>query len=162
MLKIKKEFLADMYNKLNKKMKSLLSENDHLVTNLSNASALIWEELKDINWAGFYIAEGDRLYLGPFQGKPACVTIPMGKGVCGTAAKEGATVDVENVHEFAGHIACDCASNSEIVVPLFARGQVVGVLDIDSPIFGRFTATDKEGLEETGRIISQIWENCNN
>lgn len=149
-----------MLRAINKKMGSLLSKEDHLVTNLANASALIWECMEDINWAGFYIAEGDRLYLGPFQGKPACVTIPIGRGVCGTAAKEGQTVLVENVHEFAGHIACDCASNSEIVVPLFAEGKVVGVLDIDSPQLGRFTAEDKEALEETGRIISEIWENC--
>lgn len=149
-----------MLKAMNKKMGSLLSKEDHLVTNLANASALIWESMEGINWAGFYIAEGDRLYLGPFQGKPACVTIPIGRGVCGTAAKEEQTVLVENVHEFAGHIACDCASNSEIVVPLFAEGKVVGVLDIDSPQLGRFTADDKEALEETGRIVSEIWENC--
>lgn len=147
-----------MYKEMNRKMKALLSESDHLVTNLANASALIWESLDRINWAGFYIAEGDRLYLGPFQGKVACVNIPFGKGVCGSAAASGETIVVENVHEFKGHIPCDCASNSEIVVPLIAGGKVLGVLDIDSPETGRFSAEDKQGLEETGKIIANIWE----
>lgn len=149
-----------MYKEMNRKMKALLSESDHLVTNLANASALIWESLDRINWAGFYIAEGDRLYLGPFQGKAACVNIPFGKGVCGSAAASGEIIMVENVHEFKGHIPCDCASNSEIVVPLIAGGKVLGVLDIDSPEIGRFSAEDKQGLEETGKIIANIWEKC--
>ncbi len=118
----------------------MLTADDSLVTNLSNASALLNEYLDDINWVGFYYRRGDRLLLGPFQGKTACVSIPVGKGVCGTAAEQKETLVVQDVHLFAGHIACDCASNSEIVVPILADGEVVGVLDIDSPTVGRFSA----------------------
>ena len=119
------------------------------------AAALLWDSLEDINWAGFYLVRGGRLELGPFQGKPACIEIPPGKGVCGTAAAEKKTQLVKDVHTFPGHIACDCASNSEIVVPIFARGEVQAVLDIDSPSFSRFTETDREGLEAFVRILEQ-------
>ncbi len=146
-----------MYIELNKKMKSLLSPDDSLVTNLSNASALLNEYLENINWVGFYYRKGDRLLLGPFQGKTACVTIPFGRGVCGTAAQNGETLVVPDVHRFPGHIACDCASNSEIVVPIFADGEVAGVLDIDSPVAGRFTDDDRAGLEPVAAIIGEIW-----
>lgn len=149
-----------MYEKMNKALASLLSESDRLVTNLANASALIAENLTDINWAGFYIADGERLYLGPFQGKTACVAIPMGRGVCGTAAAKNETQLVRNVHEFAGHIACDSCSNSEIVVPITVGGKVVGVLDIDSPLFGRFGEEDKLGLERSAAIIGGVWAVC--
>ena len=115
--------------------------------NLANASALLWQHLENINWAGFYIMEQGALVLGPFQGKPACIRIPVGKGVCGTAVAEDRTQLVADVHQFPGHIACDGASNSEIVVPIHKDGQVWGVLDIDSPLFGRFTTDDREGLE---------------
>ena len=123
------------------------------MTVLANVSALIWESLEDINWAGFYLWRNGRLELGPFQGRPACTVIEKGRGVCGTAVAEDRTQLVRDVHEFPGHIACDSASNSEIVVPLHAGGGIYGVLDIDSPHTGRFTEEDRAGLEELARII---------
>ena len=146
-----------MYIELNKKMTALLSADDSLVTNLSNASALLNEYLEDINWVGFYYRNGDKLLLGPFQGKVACVTIPMGRGVCGTAAEKAETIVVKDVHQFPGHIACDCASNSEIVIPIFDGDEVVGVLDIDSPSLNRFTDDDKNGLEPVAKAIGELW-----
>lgn len=142
------------YREVNEKLISLIRGVPHRVANLANAAALIWESLEDINWAGFYIREGETLILGPFQGKPACIEIPMGRGVCGTAAARGETLIVPNVHLFEGHIACDSASNSEIVIPLFGPEGVVGVLDIDSPSLDRFTDSDKAGLEKFAKIIS--------
>ena len=127
----------------------------HFIANLANASALLFDTLEDINWAGFYNMEQGRLVLGPFQGKPACIEIPLNKGVCGAAASRGETVLVKNVHEFPGHIACDSASNSEIVIPIRKKGAVVGVLDIDSPSIGRFTEDDKEGLERFVKILER-------
>ena len=124
--------------------------------NLANASALLWQHLPDINWAGFYKMEAGKLVLGPFQGKPACIVIPLGKGVCGTAAAQDSTQLVPDVHQFPGHIACDSASNSEIVVPIHVNGRIWGVLDIDSPTPGRFTAEDQTGLEEFVRILEGI------
>jgi GAF domain-containing protein len=128
----------------------------HEVANLANASALLWQSLKDINWAGFYKMENGILVLGPFQGKPACIEIPVGKGVCGTAVAEDKTQLVYNVHDFPGHIACDCASNSEIVVPIHVNGEIWGVLDIDSPVIGRFTEEDRAGLEQFVRVLEQV------
>lgn len=125
----------------------------HKIANLANASALLWQELPEINWAGFYILEGERLILGPFQGKPACIEIPVGKGVCGTAVQQDATQLVEDVHAFPGHIACDSASRSEIVIPIRCGGKVWGVLDIDSPHLARFTREDKEGLEKFVAVL---------
>ena len=125
---------------------------------LANASALLYDTLEDINWAGFYLAKENVLWLGPFQGKPACVRIPFGRGVCGTAAATGETQLVPDVHAFKGHIACDCASNAEIVVPLFVNGVLFGVLDIDSPTLGRFTAEDQIGLEAFARALERILE----
>ena len=124
--------------------------------NLANASALLWEHLEGINWAGFYKMEDGKLVLGPFQGKPACIVIPVGRGVCGTAVAENATQLVANVHDFPGHIACDSASNSEIVIPIRKDGGIWGVLDIDSPLFGRFSAEDQAGLEQFAAILEQI------
>ena len=124
--------------------------------NLANAAALLWERLPEINWAGFYKMEGEKLVLGPFQGKPACIVIPIGRGVCGTAAAENRTQLVHDVHEFPGHIACDCASNSEIVVPIRVGGEIWGVLDIDSPKIGRFTEEDKNGLEHFAAVLEKI------
>lgn len=141
------------YSLLNQQLDALIRDVAHPVANLANASALLWEFLPDINWAGFYLLEGDTLVLGPFQGKTACIEIPVGRGVCGTAAKENATQLVPDVHQFSGHIACDSASNSEIVVPLRKGEQVVGVLDIDSPLYNRFTETDKTGLEAFAQIL---------
>lgn len=136
-------------------LKGLIEGVPHPLANLANASALLWQELERINWAGFYLLEGDRLVLGPFQGKPACIEIPVGRGVCGTAVAENQTQLVPDVHAFPGHIACDCASRSEIVVPLRRGEQVIGVLDIDSPEEGRFTETDRQGLETFARIIEK-------
>ena len=128
--------------------KSLVRDVPHLVTRLANLAALVWANLDDINWAGFYILDDDgSLYLGPFQGKVACTYIAPGRGVCGTAAAEGRTLVVPDVHEFPGHIACDSASRSEIVVPVFAADRVVAVLDVDSPTSDRFSETDRIGLE---------------
>ena len=123
--------------------------------NLSNLSALIFQTLDDLNWAGFYLREGETLVLGPFQGRVACIEIPLGRGVCGTAAEEDKTQLVPDVHAFPGHIACDGASNSEIVIPLHRGGEVVGVLDIDSPLLGRFSETDKAGLEALAAVIEK-------
>ena len=125
-------------------------------TNLANASALLWQELKDINWAGFYKMMDGKLVLGPFQGKPACILIPVGRGVCGTAVAEDRTQLVMDVHQFPGHIACDSASNSEVVVPIHKDGKVWGVLDIDSPLFSRFTQEDQVGLEQFVKILEGI------
>lgn len=135
------------YKMLCKLLDSLTRDVPHPIANLANASALLWQELPNLNWAGFYLLEGETLILGPFQGKPACIEIPVGKGVCGTAVKAGKTLVVPDVHQFPGHIACDCASNSEIVVPICKNGEVIGVLDIDSPQFDRFSEEDRLGLE---------------
>ncbi len=127
----------------------------HLIANLANVSALIYTTLDELNWAGFYLAEGDKLVLGPFQGRPACIEIPWGRGVCGTAAREDKTQLVPDVHLFPGHIACDCASRSEIVVPLHGGGELVGVLDIDSPVEARFTEADRAGLEALCAVLEK-------
>ena len=143
------------YHAIHTALKGLIDGVPHKIANLANASALLWQMLEDINWAGFYLMEEGKLVLGPFQGKPACIEIPLGKGVCGTAAAERKTQLVSDVHAFPGHIACDCASNSEIVVPILAGGEVRAVLDIDSPSFGRFTEEDREGLESFVRILEE-------
>ncbi len=148
------------YEALCMKLTALLDGVPHRIANLANASALIYESLEDLNWAGFYLLEGETLVLGPFQGKPACIEIPLGRGVCGTAAQTGQTQLVPDVHLFPGHIACDSASNSEIVVPLRVDGKVVGVLDLDSPWPGRFTVEDQAGLEAVGSIVSQMLTRC--
>ena len=143
------------YAELNKRLAALIAGVPHEIANLANASALLWESLEGINWAGFYLRESDTLVLGPFQGKVACIEIPWGKGVCGTAAALDATQLVYDVHDFPGHIACDSASNAEIVVPLHRGGEVVAVLDIDSPYIGRFTEADRAGLEDFARVLEQ-------
>ena len=141
------------YALLNKQLAALTDGVTYRISNLANAAALLYGALPDINWAGFYLLEDGGLYLGPFMGKPACVEIPLGRGVCGTAAKENRTVLVPDVHAFEGHIACDCDSNSEIVVPLNADGRLYGVLDIDSPVFDRFSEDDRRGLEEFASVL---------
>ena len=148
------------YESLCLKLTALTDGVPHRTANLANASALIYETLEDLNWAGFYLLEGDTLVLGPFQGRPACIEIPLGRGVCGTAAQENKTRLVPDVHLFPGHIACDSASNSEIVVPLRVNGKVVGVLDLDSPWPGRFTEEDQAGLEAVAEILGQMLERC--
>ena len=144
------------YHQLLQQLSALTEGVPYEVANLANASALLWQELADINWAGFYKMEDGALVLGPFQGKPACIRIPVGRGVCGTAVAQDRTQLVWDVHQFPGHIACDCASNSEIVVPLHKNGAVWGVLDIDSPSIGRFTEADKEGLEAFAAALERI------
>ncbi len=141
------------YDGLNAQLKALTDGVPHPLSNLANAAALLWETLGGINWAGSYLMEGDKLVLGPFMGKPACIEIPLSKGVCGAAARTNSTQLVPDVHAFPGHIACDSASRSEIVVPLRKSGRVVGVLDIDSPLLRRFTQADKAGLEAFARIL---------
>jgi len=127
----------------------------HLISNMANASALLYQTLEDINWAGFYLMKEDILVLGPFQGKTACIEIPVGKGVCGTAIEKREIQLVKDVHEFPGHIACDSASNSEIVLPIYVGEEVFGVLDIDSPSFARFDEEDKIGLQEFVQIFEK-------
>lgn len=132
----------------------------NLIANLANIASLLFNTMKEINWAGFYLMEHGELVLGPFNGKPACIRIPIGKGVCGTAAKTGSTQLVENVHEFPGHIACDGDTNSEIVIPIIIQGEVYGVLDIDSPVLKRFNKADQIGLEKIVELLIQRcdWE----
>lgn len=143
------------YELMCKQYEALSDGVDYTLSNLSNASALIWDALEDINWAGFYMMFDGKLRLGPFQGKVACTTIEVGKGVCGTAVAEDETQLVYDVHQFPGHIACDSASNSEIVVPIHLGGKVFGILDIDSPNVGRFTEEDKAGLEKLVEAIEK-------
>lgn len=150
--------MTKAYETLCETLSALISGVPHKTANLANASALLMQSLPDVSWAGFYMMENGILVLGPFQGKPACIEIPVGRGVCGTAVKENKTQLVPNVHEFPGHIACDSASNSEIVVPLRVDDQIIGVLDIDSTDFGRFSEEDKEGLERFAEIIANHME----
>ena len=144
------------YEFLTSQLAALSEDVPEPVSVLANASALLYASLPDLNWAGFYLAKENVLWLGPFQGKPACVKIPFGRGVCGTAAEKRETVLVPDVHAFPGHIACDCASNAEIVVPIFKGETLYGVLDIDSPKTGRFTDADKEGLERFVRELEGV------
>lgn len=139
--------LEENYALLAKQLDALLDGETNQIANLSNASALLNQFLDDTNWVGFYLMEDGELVLGPFQGLPACVRIAVGRGVCGTAAAKNETQRIDDVHAFPGHIACDAASNSEIVIPLVKDGEVIGVLDIDSPSKGRFTEQDQAGLE---------------
>ena len=144
------------YKLLKNQLLSLAEEEKNYIPLLSNASALIYNSLEDLNWAGFYLMNKGSLLLGPFQGKVACIRIPLGKGVCGNAAAKNQTILVDNVHDFPGHIACDGASNSEIVIPIHQNAQVVGVLDIDSPKLSRFSQDDKLGLEEFVRALEEV------
>ncbi|GDX04244.1 GAF domain-containing protein [Buttiauxella sp. A111] len=145
----KEQFYAD----LNRDFSALMAGETSFLATLANTSALLFERLEGVNWAGFYLLEGDTLVLGPFQGKIACVRIPVGKGVCGTAVSTHSIQRVEDVHAFDGHIACDAASNSEIVLPLAVNGELIGVLDIDSTEFGRFTPEDQLGLS---KLVTQL------
>lgn len=150
----------ELYLLLNSQLKALLDNEPDVIPGLANASALLMGALKNINWAGFYLMKRGELLLGPFQGKTACVHIAVGRGVCGSAVAMDKVQLVHDVHEFPGHIACDSASRSEIVVPLHHNGSIMGVLDIDSPITGRFDAADKEGLIEFSSILEEFldWE----
>src|SRR2546423_14543289 len=143
----------ELYVSLAEQLRSLLEGERDFTANAANFASLIFHALPDLNWAGFYLHKNDELVLGPFQGKPACVHIEIGKGVCGTAAQQRQTILVDNVHEFPGHIACDSQSNSEIVIPLINNEQLIGVLDLDSPVFGRFDDDDASGLNELAQIF---------
>ena len=138
---------STLYAELLAQAKGLMAGEADLIANMANLSAFMFNRLENVNWAGFYLYKEEQLVLGPFQGQPACIRIPMGRGVCGTAAAERTTQLVEDVHAFDGHIACDAASNSEIVIPLVLNNELIGVLDIDSPIYSRFDEDDKIGLE---------------
>lgn len=144
---------AELYRELARGLPTLIAGEPDFIANLANTSALLFQSLPDLNWAGFYLLKDGELVVGPFQGKPACVRIPMGKGVCGTAALQRASVIVHDVNQFPGHIACDAASNSEIVVPMLRSGELLGVLDIDSPLLGRFDEEDRAGLE---RLVAML------
>ena len=135
-----------LYNQLISQAESLVSGERDLIANMANISALLFNNLESVNWAGFYLFKEEQLVLGPFQGQPACIRIPMGRGVCGTSAETRTVQRIADVHQFAGHIACDAASNSEIVIPLVLNDQLIGVLDIDSPEFDRFDEEDEKGL----------------
>ena len=145
---------TELYKNLAEQLSSLLEGENDFIANAANFSSLIYHSLPDLNWAGFYVVRDRELVLGPFQGKPACVRIEIGKGVCGTAAKLAQTVVVENVHTFPGHIACDSESNSEIVVPLTKDGRLLGVLDLDSPLIGRFDEDDARGLNDLVSLLT--------
>jgi L-methionine (R)-S-oxide reductase len=143
----------DLYRDLARQLAALLAGEADRTANAANMAALIYHGLPDLNWVGFYFRQREELVLGPFQGKPACVRIPIGRGVCGTAAARAATVLVPDVHEVPGHIACDPASRSELVVPLITAGEVLGVLDLDSPLPGRFDERDQEGCERLAAVF---------
>lgn len=153
-----------LYKYMNIKLVGLIGDEPDWLANLSNASALIWLMIEDINWAGFYLMKNGKLVLGPFQGKPACINIELGKGVCGTAAQDRETQLVKDVQDFPGHIACDSASQSEVVVPIIIDGEVIGVLDIDSPDINRFDEDDRAGFERiVGTLVKYVdWESVKN
>ena len=157
MIKIEKGGnLEENYKILHAAIHAHLGDEPDTIANLANIASFIYNALDEVNWAGFYILQGDTLVLGPFMGKPACTRIPLGRGVCGTAAAEGKTLVVADVHAFDGHIACDSASNSEIVIPLFKNDEVYGVLDIDSPVFDRFSAEDEKWLTKIADSINKF------
>lgn len=145
----------DFYRTLVAQAEALIADEPDMIANMANLSALLFNEMPDLNWSGFYILRQDELVLGPFQGKPACVRIPVGKGVCGTAVATGEIQLVKDVHEFPGHIACDAASNSEIVLPVRHLGKIIAVLDIDSPLLARFDLTDQHGLTELVAVFER-------
>jgi len=149
---------SEFYAELNRDFQALMAGETSFLATLANTSALLFERLEGVNWAGFYLLEGDTLVLGPFQGKIACVRIPVGRGVCGTAVAQNSVQRVEDVHAFDGHIACDSASNAEIVLPLVVQYKIIGVLDIDSTVFSRFTAEDEQGLRELVSHLERLLE----
>ena len=144
---------AELFASLSAQLRSLFAGERDFIANAANLSSLVFHSLPDLNWAGFYLLKEDELVLGPFQGKPACVRIRLGEGVCGTAASRRETIAVDNVHDFPGHIACDSGSNSEIVVPIVKEDRLIGVLDLDSPLFARFDDEDAKGLNELVEIF---------
>jgi GAF domain-containing protein len=152
----------DRFDELVTQVRHLIAGEPDRIANAANVAALLFQSLPDVNWVGFYFCRDDQLVLGPFQGRPACTRIPLGKGVCGTAAEQRRTIVVENVHEFPGHIACDTASNSEMVVPMIRDGRLVGVLDVDSPRLGRFADEDRKALEAVVAELLAAWETNTN
>ena len=147
---------AELYRDLSQALEALVADEPDGIANMANAAALIWETLPELNWAGFYRNVGGELVLGPFQGRPACIRIPFGKGVCGTAASTGEVQRIDDVHAFPGHIACDAESASELVVPLVRDGELLGVLDLDSPTAARFTEEDEAGCVAIAEIIAKV------
>ena len=145
----------ELYQELRSQLTSLLEGEPDAIANAANTAALLYHSMPDVNWVGFYFLKGGDLVLGPFQGKPACVRIPLGKGVCGTAAERRVSIVVPDVNAFPGHIACDSASLSELVAPLARRGSLVGVLDLDSPLLGRFDEADRAGCESLAQIYME-------
>ncbi|MGI5893138.1 MAG: GAF domain-containing protein [Candidatus Merdivicinus sp.] len=148
--------MNDFYKQLCLELKALTEDCSFVTTNLANAAALLFERLENVNWVGFYLKKDSKLLLGPFCGKPACRMISIGRGVCGTAAEKLQTIRVPDVHVFPGHIACDSASRSELVIPILKKGTLLGVLDIDSPFLNRFDAEDQSGLEQIAAIVSSL------
>ncbi len=148
--------MTKQYEQLTEQLAAIVDAEWPMMSNLSNAAAVLYNGMERINWAGFYLEKDGVLWLGPFQGKPACVRIGEGKGVCGTALQQKQVLRVEDVHQFPGHIACDSASRSEIVLPLYRKNELIGVLDIDSPETGRFTGEDEEGLLEAIEILRKV------
>lgn len=142
------------YRELAQQLQGLFEGETDMIANAANMSALIYQTMPDLNWAGVYLLKGEQLVLGPFQGKPACVRIPVGRGVCGTAVERKSSILVEDVHAFPGHIACDAASRSELVVPIFRGGETIGVIDLDSPLPSRFDADDQAGMERLAEIFA--------
>ncbi|MFU0912753.1 GAF domain-containing protein [Kluyvera intermedia] len=149
---------TEFYTDLNRDFQALMAGETSFLAVISNTSALLYERLSEVNWAGFYLLEGDTLVLGPFQGKIACVRIPVGRGVCGTAVAQNRVQRIEDVHAFDGHIACDASSNAEIVLPLLVNNQVIGVLDVDSTVFSRFSEEDEKGLVELVGHLQKVLE----
>lgn len=150
------EDMEEFYELVKLQVQGLTEDVPYFIANMSNISALLNDALDNINWVGFYFMKNGKLVLGPFQGKPACIKIEIGRGVCGTAVKEDQIQLIQDVHQFPGHIACDSASNSEIVIPMHVNGNIVGVLDIDSPMIGRFTEADRDGLKNIVEMIESM------
>lgn len=150
------EDMEEFYELVKLQVQGLTEDVPYFIANMSNISALLNDALDNINWVGFYFMKNGKLVLGPFQGKPACIEIEIGRGVCGTAVKEDQIQLIQDVHQFPGHIACDSASNSEIVIPMHVNGNIVGVLDIDSPMIGRFTEADQDGLKNIVEMIESM------
>jgi len=146
---------AELYDELLGQTKALISEESDIIANMANVSALLFERLTEVNWVGFYRVIEDELVLGPFQGKVACIRIPLGKGVCGTSASTGDVQRIENVHQFEGHIACDATTNSELVIPVKVAGKVIAVLDLDSTVLGRFDKQDEQGILAIVKMFEQ-------
>ncbi len=149
------------YAQLSQQVKAIVAEEQDIIADMANISAILYWALDNVNWVGFYIIKNEQLVLGPFHGQPACIRIPIGKGVCGTAVSQNTIQLIDDVHQFAGHIACDAASNSEIVLPIYQNNQIIAVLDIDSPDIGRFDLVDKSGLSQIVDLLQATFCSTN-